>query len=136
VPVVNLASRLQGAARPGEVLVTESVYERVATQFPHATTSVRQLKGHLVEHVNDVGLSSASDDLLAGHAVAVGAVLVSRRLSTARARTSTFEALTEAVKYNSLGPVCWTSAIDRASRPIHAVLPTLQPARVGSATRA
>jgi adenylate cyclase len=44
-PVVNLASRLQGAARPGEVLVTESVYERVATQFPHATRSVHQLKG-------------------------------------------------------------------------------------------
>jgi adenylate cyclase len=43
--VVNLASRLQGAACPGEVLVTESVYERVAEQFPNAQKRVCQLKG-------------------------------------------------------------------------------------------
>ena len=47
-PVVNLASRLQGAARPGEVLVTEPVYERVAAQFPDATKGVHRLKG--LEH--------------------------------------------------------------------------------------
>ena len=44
-PVVNLASRLQGAARPGEILVTESVYECVAEQFPNAQKRVCQLKG-------------------------------------------------------------------------------------------
>ena len=44
-PVVNLASRLQGAARPGEVLVTQSVYERVADQFPNAPERVCHLKG-------------------------------------------------------------------------------------------
>ena len=43
--VVNLASRLQGAACPGEVLVTESVYEYVADQFPNAQKRVCQLKG-------------------------------------------------------------------------------------------
>ena len=43
--VVNLASRLQGAAGPGEVLVTEPVYERVAKQFPNAPKRVCQLKG-------------------------------------------------------------------------------------------
>jgi adenylate cyclase len=43
--VVNLASRLQGAASPGEVLVTEPVYERVAEQFPNAPMKVCQLKG-------------------------------------------------------------------------------------------
>jgi adenylate cyclase len=43
--VVNLASRLQGAACPGEVLVTESVYECIAEQFPNAQRRVCQLKG-------------------------------------------------------------------------------------------
>ena len=43
--VVNLASRLQGAAGPGEVLVTESVYECVAEQFPNARKRMCQLKG-------------------------------------------------------------------------------------------
>jgi adenylate cyclase len=50
-PVVNIASRLQGAARPGEVLVTEPVYERVAEQFPKAPKRVCQLKG-LEQSVN------------------------------------------------------------------------------------
>lgn len=43
--VVNLASRLQGAASPGEVLVTEPVYKRVAEQFPNARMRVCHLKG-------------------------------------------------------------------------------------------
>ena len=43
--VVNLASRLQGAAGPGEVLVTESVYGCVAEQFPNAQKRMCQLKG-------------------------------------------------------------------------------------------
>jgi adenylate cyclase len=44
-PVVNLASRLQSAARPGEILVTQPVYERVAEQFPNAPERTCQLKG-------------------------------------------------------------------------------------------
>jgi adenylate cyclase len=44
-PVVNLASRLQGAARPGEVLVTEEVYRQVEELFPSAETRVCHLKG-------------------------------------------------------------------------------------------
>ena len=56
--VVNLASRLQGAACPGEVLVTEPVYERVATKFPNAATRVCQLKG-LQQPVNAWVLGSA-----------------------------------------------------------------------------
>jgi adenylate cyclase len=58
-PVVNLASRLQGAASPGEVLVTEQVYERVARQFPNAPKRVCQLKG-LQQPVNAWVLSPAA----------------------------------------------------------------------------
>jgi len=44
-PVVNLAARLQGAARPGEVLVTEEVYRQVKGLFPGAESRVCTLKG-------------------------------------------------------------------------------------------
>jgi adenylate cyclase len=44
-PVVNLASRIQGAANPGEVLVTESVYSNVQDLFPAAEMRMHQLKG-------------------------------------------------------------------------------------------
>ena len=44
-PTVNLASRLQGAAQPGEVLVSQTVYDQVAAQFPGAEKRVCQLKG-------------------------------------------------------------------------------------------
>ncbi len=57
--VVNLASRLQGAARPGEVLVTEQVYAGVAEQFPNAPKSVHQLKG-LEQPVSAWALGQAS----------------------------------------------------------------------------
>jgi adenylate cyclase len=57
--VVNLASRLQGAAHPGEVLVTEQVYERVASQFPNAPMRVCQLKG-LQQPVNTWALRPAN----------------------------------------------------------------------------
>ena len=43
--VVNLSSRLQGAAKPGEVLLTEDVYRQVAELFPDAETRVCHLKG-------------------------------------------------------------------------------------------
>lgn len=44
-PVVNLASRLQGAARAGEVLITEEVFGQVNGQFPEAVPRVLSLKG-------------------------------------------------------------------------------------------
>lgn len=43
--VVNLAARLQGASRPGEVLVTEGVYREVEHDFPSAERRVCTLKG-------------------------------------------------------------------------------------------
>ena len=57
--VVNLASRLQATANPGEVLVTEQVYELVADQFPNVPKRVCQLKG-LQQPVNAWVLSSES----------------------------------------------------------------------------
>lgn len=42
---VNIASRLQGQAEPGEVVVTEEVYEAVRTAFPNAIRREYQLKG-------------------------------------------------------------------------------------------
>lgn len=44
-PVVNLASRLQGAAQAGQVLVTEAVYASVADQFPQVQAQSLALKG-------------------------------------------------------------------------------------------
>ena len=44
-PVVNLASRIQGAAELGEVLVTEAVYRQVEDLFPQAENRTYQLKG-------------------------------------------------------------------------------------------
>jgi len=44
-PVVNTASRIQGAAKAGEVLVSEEVYQLVADLFPNAESRVCQLKG-------------------------------------------------------------------------------------------
>ncbi len=43
--VVNLAARLQGAARPGEVLVSESAYQRVKDDFTGVESRVCALKG-------------------------------------------------------------------------------------------
>jgi len=43
--VVNTASRIQGAAKAGEVLVSKEVYERVADLFPNSESRVCQLKG-------------------------------------------------------------------------------------------
>ena len=44
-PVVNLASRLQGAAGSGEILVTEDVFNQVKDQYPHAEARMLRLKG-------------------------------------------------------------------------------------------
>ena len=42
---VNIAARLQGAARAGEVLVMEQTYESVADRFPDAAQRTMELKG-------------------------------------------------------------------------------------------
>lgn len=44
-PVVNAASRIQGAAQAGEVLVSEDVYRQVEDLFPRAESRACQLKG-------------------------------------------------------------------------------------------
>jgi adenylate cyclase len=44
-PVVNMASRIQGAAQLGEILVTEDVYRHIEGLFPGAETRTCQLKG-------------------------------------------------------------------------------------------
>ena len=42
---VNIAARLQGEAAPGEILVTEEVYNYVKSAFPNARERVLELKG-------------------------------------------------------------------------------------------
>ncbi|HVG40529.1 MAG TPA: adenylate/guanylate cyclase domain-containing protein [Chitinophagaceae bacterium] len=44
-PVVNLTSRLQGAANIGEIMVTKEVYNEVNVQFPDAPEKTLTLKG-------------------------------------------------------------------------------------------
>ena len=44
-PVVNLASRLQGAAKSGGILVREEVYGQVADLFPAPESRTYRLKG-------------------------------------------------------------------------------------------
>ena len=46
---VNTAAHLQGAALPGEVLVAEETYQRVAHQFPDAANQTLELKGQAGE---------------------------------------------------------------------------------------
>lgn len=43
--VANIASRLQGLARPGEILVSEEVYKVVQEAYPNAGRRVLDLKG-------------------------------------------------------------------------------------------
>ena len=43
--VANLASRLQGMAGPGEILVSSDVYQAVQNGFPGARERVLELKG-------------------------------------------------------------------------------------------
>jgi adenylate cyclase len=42
---VNVAARLQGAAAPGEVLVTEETYRHVDAEYPNAPCRELELKG-------------------------------------------------------------------------------------------
>ncbi len=50
-PVVNLASRLQGAARAGEILITEEVYKETRDDFPDLSKRSLTLKG--IDHTVD-----------------------------------------------------------------------------------
>jgi class 3 adenylate cyclase len=43
--VVNMASRIQGAAKAGEILVSKEVYQLVGDLFPNSESRVCQLKG-------------------------------------------------------------------------------------------
>jgi adenylate cyclase len=43
--VVNAASRAQAAAEPGQILVTEAVYEKARSELPDSTAKEYQLKG-------------------------------------------------------------------------------------------
>lgn len=43
--VVNLGSRLQGVAKPGEVVLSEAVYEKVKDAFPGISAETFHLKG-------------------------------------------------------------------------------------------
>ena len=43
--IVNLASRLQGAAASGEILITEDVYKHVENDFPNLQSKAISLKG-------------------------------------------------------------------------------------------
>jgi class 3 adenylate cyclase len=43
--VANIASRLQGLAGPGEIIVTEEFYEQVRSTFPNAEKLVLELRG-------------------------------------------------------------------------------------------
>ena len=43
--VVNIGSRLQGLAGPGEILVSEQVYENVSSAYPNARRRTLDLKG-------------------------------------------------------------------------------------------
>jgi class 3 adenylate cyclase len=44
-PVVNLASRLQGSAKPGEILVSENAFKCIEKNFPQAEQKTLTLKG-------------------------------------------------------------------------------------------
>ena len=43
--VANIASQLQGMSRPGEIIVTEEVYEQVQATFPDAEKRVLEVRG-------------------------------------------------------------------------------------------
>jgi class 3 adenylate cyclase len=43
--VVNTAARLQGCAAPGEIVMSQAVYERVRDQYPNAVRTRFDLKG-------------------------------------------------------------------------------------------
>lgn len=59
--VVNIGSRLQGLAAPGEILVSEEVYRTVEGSYPDAAARVLELKG-IPEPVRAYVLTSPARD--------------------------------------------------------------------------
>jgi adenylate cyclase len=64
---INIASRLQGQAAPGEVLVTEDVYKAISAAFPGAMRAEYVLKGisppvAAYRLVRDVSATSQADN--------------------------------------------------------------------------
>ena len=64
---INIASRLQGQAAPGEVLVTEDVYKAISAAFPGAMRAEYLLKGisppvAAYRLVRDVSATSQADN--------------------------------------------------------------------------
>jgi adenylate cyclase len=64
---INIASRLQGQAAPGEVLVTEDVYKAISAAFPGAMRAEYLLKGISLpvaayRLVQDVNATSQADN--------------------------------------------------------------------------
>jgi adenylate cyclase len=43
--VVNTAARIQGHARPGQIVMTERVFSQVSERYPNAATATLELKG-------------------------------------------------------------------------------------------
>ena len=43
--MANIASRLQGLAKPGEILISDGVYESVRADYPGAEERIINLKG-------------------------------------------------------------------------------------------
>jgi adenylate cyclase len=65
-PVVNLASRIQGQAKPGEILVTGDVYCQVEDLFPDADTRICELKG-IEKPVKTYALRTSPDETILGN---------------------------------------------------------------------
>jgi adenylate cyclase len=69
--VVNTAARLQAHARPGEIVMSDAVYERVRERYPEASAVTLTVKGRSADvdaHLLTVGAAGAG---------AVGAVVAS-----------------------------------------------------------
>lgn len=43
--VANIAARIQGVAAPGEIIVTDDVYEQIGSEFPDAEMRELELRG-------------------------------------------------------------------------------------------
>jgi len=43
--VANIAVRIQGTATPGEIIVTDAVYEKIGAEFPNAENHDLELRG-------------------------------------------------------------------------------------------
>ncbi|MBM3907500.1 MAG: adenylate/guanylate cyclase domain-containing protein [Gemmatimonadetes bacterium] len=76
--VVNLAARLESAARPGEVLVDERAFAQVASDYPSLTPEVLNVKG-LAEPVSAFRLGATTQEASAAPAAATEPVRTNER---------------------------------------------------------